>query len=109
MIARILVAMVGAVVITSTLLLGMDAITSIFRERDTARYYRISDVQLRQPGRPDRPEPVPQQPEVPEAGLGLPPGRITIERPTAPDAATGAPARLEAPRLERVPADSIDD
>jgi hypothetical protein len=105
MILRVLLSLVGAVVITSSLLLGMDAVTSIFRERDTTRYYRISDVQLRSnDGRPDRPAPVPLLPETPESAVELPSSRVDIEAPTAPANVPAAPARVRSPAVQTDPA-----
>lgn len=81
MIYRVLIALLGAVVITSGLLLGMDAVTSMFRDRDDSRYYRITDILPRRvPGRPERPAPGQRQPDIPAAELSLPDAQITLEQ-----------------------------
>jgi hypothetical protein len=95
MIVRMLIAIVGALVITTGLLLSMDAVTSAFRERSTTKMYRISDVVRRdRSGRPDRPEPPTRLPALPatepaatgDAGVGA----------AAPDAPS---TRLSRPRV----------
>ncbi len=61
--ARLLIALVGAAVITSGMLLGMSEITHKFRDRDSTRYFRIVDFlpapegrrRLRRPTQPDLP------------------------------------------------------
>ncbi len=60
---RLLIALVGAAVITSGMLLGMSEVTQKFRDRDTTRYFRIVDFlpapdgrrRLRRPTQPDLP------------------------------------------------------
>jgi len=88
MISRMLIAIVGALVITTGLLLGMDAVTSVFRERSTTKMYRISDVVRRdRSGRPDMPEPptrLPALPDIDPAGRSNP--GIAAEAPAAPAA-----------------------
>ena len=44
MLSRFLVALVGGIVITVAILLGMTEITKRFRDRDPTRYFRITDV-----------------------------------------------------------------
>ncbi len=77
MIARVFIALIGAVLITGTLLLAMNSVTTVFRERDGARFFRISDVIVRpDDGRPERPAPVLPQPDRPEADIELPSRRL---------------------------------
>lgn len=101
MIARILIAVVGALVITSVLFLGMDAVTSLFRERDVGRYFRVNDVTLKdRSGLPDRPRPVPRQPDVPQATRELPSDRVPVDNPDLAPPAAPLPGRLLEPRIE---------
>jgi hypothetical protein len=100
MIARVLLAVLGAIIVTGSLLLGMDTVTSIFRDRDNTRYYRISNtVPLTDPGRPERPAPAQRQPGAPQTEIDLPAGRVEIEAPTEIDPSVSAP--VLAPRLDR--------
>jgi hypothetical protein len=101
MIARILVAVVGALVITSVLFLGMDAVTSLFRERDVTRYFRVNDVTVKdRSGLPDRPRPVPRQPDTPRAARDLPADSVPLENPDLTPPAASIPGRLLEPEIE---------
>lgn len=84
MIFRVFVALIGAMVITGGLLLGMDKVTSIFRDQSRERYYRITDV-LPTPerGRPDRPEAVRRQPGLSDPGIEVPDDEIGLSVPEA--------------------------
>lgn len=109
MIARILVAIVGAVVITSTLLLSMDAVTSLFGERDGTRYYRVNDVILKdRSGRPDRPPPVARQPETPSAGFDLPSRDVANANPDELLPAVNIPTRILEPDITVPDAPTVD-
>jgi hypothetical protein len=84
MIGRLFIALVGALVVTSFLLFAMDAVTSVFRERDSHRYYRITDILPKpDPGRPVRPEPVSRPPALPGRELTRPAAGLGIETPGA--------------------------
>lgn len=108
MIGRVLLALLGASVITGALLLGMDSVTSLFRERDTGRYFRITDILPRQaPERPTRPEPVLSGPDLPDAEPTAPDTRIRLEAPAEPEPVV--PSRLIAPELERPTTESAED
>lgn len=101
MIARVVVAITGAVIVTAVLLLGMDALTSVFRNHSAEKYFRITDVLPKPPpGRPKRPEDraPPPSPTVPEAVN--PDASVTIEAPEAP---TTQSPRLAAPEIEPPP------
>jgi len=100
MILRLLVALVGAAIVTTGLLLGMDAVTSLFREEDGERLYRITDILPRPaPGRPERPAPAQRQPDVPEAEaeVGLPGESMPVELPQGFAAPDPSPPQLEPP------------
>jgi hypothetical protein len=82
MIARALLAVVGAGVITAGLLLAMDAVTTVFRADSGERYFRIADVFLLPgPDRPVRPPAAERQPEMPAPVYSNPDVRVTIETP----------------------------
>jgi hypothetical protein len=102
MIARLLIAVTGAVIITAGLLLGMDTVTSLFRNQTGERYFRITDILPKAPpGRPERP-PVLRQPARVEQEIARPGTGLPIEAPAAVDRDTpplDAPA-LEPPQLE---------
>jgi hypothetical protein len=107
MVLRVVIALVGAVVITAGLLLGMDAVTSVVREVDYHRYYRISDVFARPADRkPDRPEARERPPELPAAADQAPQNTNsaapTIE-PSAPEPAPG----LTIPGIEPPDPDAV--
>ena len=103
MASRLLIALLGALVITTTLLLGMDYVTTILREHSGPRMYRISDVIMRdRSGRPDMPEPPTPLPALPDTSRepAVDPG-IVGQAPSAP-----APSLLAPPVvLETVPKD----
>jgi hypothetical protein len=100
MILRVFVALLGAIVVTGSLLLGMDALTSMFRERDGQRYFRITDILPRpEPGRPERPAPAARQPSAPETETVLPQNPLTIDLPTDFDPARGPEPDITAPAL----------
>lgn len=83
MIIRSLLAVLGALAITVTLLLAMDSVVSVFREDSGERYFRIGDVLARpDSGRPDRPAPVARQPETTlpeESDIDV---SVTVEAPS---------------------------
>jgi len=93
MIYRVFFAVLGAIVVTTSLLLAMEKVTSVFRERDTTKYFRITDILERpDPGRPERPASPRRLPAAPEAEVSLPAPRIPLEAPAA------APSLLSPPR-----------
>lgn len=101
MLARILIALVGAAIVTAGLLLTMDSVTSILRNQDLPRYFRISDILPKpEPGRPTRPAELGRQPAVPSTELGTPDSRIEIEVPAAQPLAPGA-GIINEPRIDR--------
>ena len=82
MISRILIAAVGAIVITAGLLLTMDHLISLFREDSGERFFRITDVLPKpDPGRPERPAPASRQPALERQQLSNPDAALTIEAP----------------------------
>jgi hypothetical protein len=101
MLGRMVIAIVGALVITAGLFLAMDAATGLFRERDLQRYFRITDILPKpEPGRPERPGEVVRPPgtrtlELPEDDATQPRDRSaiqslppeTIARPAVPETA----------------------
>lgn len=99
MIARILIAVVGASAITVSLLLGMNQVAESLRVRDATKYFQISDVIVLRSGRwrPDRPAAPELPPEraQPELRPLRAPG-IGIEPPPRPDS-------VPAPGLEIPP------
>ncbi|HUF71620.1 MAG TPA: hypothetical protein VMR74_01845 [Gammaproteobacteria bacterium] len=92
MITRLMVAAVGAIIVTAGLLLAMDAVTSLFRSQSGERYFRITDILPKlPPGRPERP------------GALRPPERVEPElTPAEPSLPIEVPAGIdrEAPPLE---------
>jgi hypothetical protein len=108
MIGRVFVALLGAIVITGALLLGMDTVTSMFRERDGGKYFRITDILPRQaPDRPTRPEPVMRGPGLPEGEVDAPATRIPLETPG--DFDPGRPTELIVPDIDPRAAAPADD
>ena len=99
MLVRIGIALVGAIVVTFGLLLVMDTVTDVFRDGDTTRYFRISDVFAKPDNlRPDRPEAVALPPETEaEANASGADINVPIEAPTG-----AIPAPL-VPRPELAP------
>jgi hypothetical protein len=98
MIARLVIAAAGAIIITATLLLGMDAVTALFRNEGGERYFRITDILPKPPpGRPERPEAQARPPSRIEPDIASPDAGVTIEAPAAP--ATGSPP-LRGPEIE---------
>jgi hypothetical protein len=95
MITRLLVAAVGAIIITVGLLLAMDAVTSLFRVQSGERYFRITDILPKlPPGRPERPQAL-RPPERVEPELTAPEPSLPIETPVGID--------REAPPVESPP------
>jgi hypothetical protein len=85
MLVRIGIALAGAIVVTFGLLLVMDTITDVFRDGDTTKYFRISDVFAKPDNlRPDRPEAVALPPKDTEAETNTreTDARVPIEAPT---------------------------
>ena len=96
MIYRLSVALLGAIVITSGLLLGMDKVTAVFRSQSGERYFRITDVLPRaERGRPDRPSAPAQQPGLGEPGFEVFENEIPLEEPGPIELPGLAPARIE--------------
>ena len=82
MIARVVIAAVGAIVITAGLLLTMDHLISLFRDESGERFFRITDVLPKpDPGRPQRPAPASRQPALESQRLSNPDTVLTIEAP----------------------------
>lgn len=98
MITRLLVAAVGAIIVTVGLLLAMDAATSLFRGQSGERYFRITDILPKlPPGRPERPRTL-RPPERVEPELTTPEPSLPIEAPAEID--REAPP-LESPTIEQ--------
>jgi hypothetical protein len=98
MIARVAIAIAGAVVVTGALLLAMDTLTSLFENERGERYFRITDVlEKPPPGRPERPQAARRQPEQPEAAVDNPDASVPVD---APDAIEVPNAPVSAPSLE---------
>lgn len=110
MIFRVVIALVGAAAITATLLLAMHSVTSVFRESDGTKYFRISDVLTRpDSGRPERPPPVARQPELPESEAELPDSRLPVEPAPSFDFEEDRPAGVLDPELAPADPDSPPD
>jgi hypothetical protein len=109
MIVRIVIALVGALAVTCALLLGMDAVTTVFRQEQSGqRMYRISDVIRRdRSGRQDMPDPPTRLPDLPDTDtdqIGNPGvGRTT---PNVPDTTIRTPPVLLEGSSGRDPAQS---
>jgi len=102
MIARVVIAAAGALIVTGSLLLVMDSLTSLFENERGERFFRISDI-LERPerGRPERPRPAARQPNQPASeGVNLN-SAIPIEVPEAAEAeALSVPApEIDPPRI----------
>jgi len=101
MVLRLLTALVGALVITASLLLGMDSLTSVFRERDAARYFRITDILPRQdPGKPDRPAPVRRQPAIQQQSFGSGNADLGENGESPPEPVLALPPGVSEPSLD---------
>ena len=100
MLVRIGIALAGAIVVTFGLLLVMDTVTDVFRDGDTTKYFRISDVFAKPDNlRPDRPEAVALPPDTEaETATSETDARVPIDAPTG-----AIPAPL-VPRPELAPA-----
>lgn len=98
MIGRVLIAAVGALIVTAGLLLSMDAVTSLFRSQNGERFYRITDV-LPKPerGRPERPAPARRQPEFERETFTGTDQEVPIE---VPEALEPQPSTLPLPAIE---------
>lgn len=82
MIARIFIAIVGAVIVTGGLLLAMEGLTSLFEKDAGERYFRITDILDRPaPGRPERPRAGSLAPDQPAVEVATPSGLVPIEAP----------------------------
>jgi hypothetical protein len=98
MIARLSIAIAGAIIITIALLLGMRTFTTLFRDDTGERYFRITDILPKPPpGRPERPQALSRSPERIDPGIENPDATLSIQAPTAPGAARPA---LEGPAIE---------
>jgi len=98
MIARVAIAIAGAVVVTGALLLAMDSLTSLFENERGERYFRITDVlEKPPPGRPERPQAARRQPDQPEAAIESPDATLPVDPPDAIEVPT---APVSAPSLE---------
>ena len=98
MIARLLIAAAGAIIITATLLLGMKTVTALFRNDSGERYFRITDILPKAPpGRPERPEAQSRPPARIEPGAETPDAALTIDSPAAP---TVLPPTLQGPEID---------
>lgn len=105
MITRVATAIVGAVVVTGSLLLIMDSLTSLFENERVERYFRITDVlQKPEPGRPERPRAARPPPDGPQGNGANPDGQGQIE---TPDAGEIESPPIAAPAIDRpqLPAD----
>jgi hypothetical protein len=86
MITRILLAVVGAILITAGLLFTMDSLTTVFRPDSGERFFRITDILPRlEPDRPIRPPPAERTPETTAPRYAEPEVNVAIE-PTDPEA-----------------------
>lgn len=86
--ARLLIAIVGALAITVVLLFGMREVTSVFRERDAKRYFMVDFIQAPERGR-QRPTLAPT-PELPpqrvQPGFDSSDATLLIDRPDVQNA-----------------------
>lgn len=104
MILRLLIAIIGAGLVTVTMLYGMSEFTAMFRQRGTDKFFLITDILPRpDPGRPARPPAAALPPA--RTSVEYAPGEIGIQveiRPEA-DAARVSPEAVP-PALEDTPA-----
>ena len=106
MIARVVIAFVGAIIVTGSLLLAMDSLTSLFNNERGERYFRISDILERpDPGRPERPRPAARQPEQQEFAITDLDTTVPIEVPAPEEAeALSVPApEIDPPNISPDP------
>jgi len=100
MIFRVLIAAAGAIIVTGSLLLAMDSLTSLFENRSGERYFRITDVLPKpEPGRPERPRAAARQPARVEPEAAGQDNLVPIETPQIVE---GQPATLAQPEIVRL-------
>jgi hypothetical protein len=93
MLTRVILAAVGAVIITGGILLGMSGFVDAFRKRDAVRYFTITDILPRpERGRPERPADAQLPPERRTPAYEGERGRLTLEAPAEPEIGSPAPA-----------------
>jgi hypothetical protein len=84
MIARVFIAVVGAIVVTGCLLLAMESLTTLFENERGERYFRITDILPKpDPGRPERPQAARRPPNQPAPEVLTPDAAVPIEAPGA--------------------------
>ncbi|MGD8340706.1 MAG: hypothetical protein PVH89_07975 [Gammaproteobacteria bacterium] len=87
MILRVLIAAMGAIIVTGGLLLAMDSLTSLFENRSGERYFRITDILPKpEPGRPERPPAAARQPAGLATESANPETVLPVELPEIPEA-----------------------
>jgi hypothetical protein len=100
MIARLSIAVAGAIIITVALLLGMRTFTTLFRDDTGERYFRITDILPKPPpGRPERPQDLSRPPQRVEPGVENPSATLSIQAPAAPAAPGADRPGLEEPTI----------
>lgn len=82
MLLRLLAAVCGALVITAGLFVVMETLTSLWRNEERLRVFRIDDVLLKpEPNRPARPAQLERQPELPDNDFAVPASNSLIDLP----------------------------
>jgi hypothetical protein len=99
MVRRLFVALVGAVVITGGMLLGMSGIVDAFRNRDPTRYFSITNIISRPAqGRRERPGDIVRAPERRTPAYEGEASDIPLETPEEP--ALETPPEATRPALD---------
>lgn len=105
MILRLLVAIVGASIITVTMLYGMSEFAAMFRHRNGDKLFLVTDILPRpDPGRPVRPPaaalpPARTEVEYRPGNVGVP-----LDAPSGPEAGLAVGPEAVPPTLEETPA-----
>lgn len=98
MFARVIIAAVGAIVVTGSLLLVMDSMTLLFENESGERFFRITDIlEKPEPGRPIRPLPGARQPDGPESENEELNASVPLELPVPEEA---EPLSIPAPEID---------
>ena len=101
MFLRVLIAIIGAAIITVTMLLSMSEFSRMFRERDGERFFLINDMVPRpERGRPERPPAAALPPQRTIADYEVEDPANLIDRLASPQERLGVSPLRALPRIE---------